>query len=214
LNVAEMAANVAANIMTICPAEPVELTSTVFGGSGTLTYTWTSDPVGFSSSEANVTVSPVVNTTYYLEVSDGVLFATDQFTIQVNPLPVVYIGADTTICEGQSIVLIAGEGFASYLWNTGETTPTIETAVQDSYSVTVTNEFNCSSSDTLYLTVTHFPVKPVPATARGSAAPAWPTPSATTSTSMRADRRRPATMFRVYRTHLGAWPRTSRGRAA
>jgi hypothetical protein len=161
LNVAEMAANVAANIMTICPAEPVELTSTVFGGSGTLTYTWTSDPVGFSSSEANVTVSPVVNTTYYLEVSDGVLFATDQFTIQVNPLPVVYIGADTTICEGQSIVLIAGEGFASYLWNTGETTPTIETAVQDSYSVTVTNEFNCSSSDTLYLTVTQFPVKPV-----------------------------------------------------
>ena len=96
-----------------------------------------------------------------LEVVDGSIIVHDQTTIQVNPLPVVNIGADTTICQDQSIVLSAGEGFTSYLWNTGETTPTIETAVAGSYSVVVTNEFNCSSSDTLYLTVTPFPVKPV-----------------------------------------------------
>ena len=161
LNVAEMAANISANFQTICPAEPVELKTNVFGGSGTFTYTWSSDPAGFSSTDSTVTVNPTLTTTYYVEVSDGVLTATDQFTLQVNPSPVVNIGADTTICEGQSIVLNAGDGFASYLWSTGETTPTIETAVQDSYSVAVTNEFNCSSSDTLNLTVTQFPVKPV-----------------------------------------------------
>jgi hypothetical protein len=161
LNVAEMAANVSSDFQAICPGEPVELTSTVFGGSGTFTYTWTSDPAGFSSSEAIVTVNPVVTTTYHLEVSDGTLFATDQFTILVHPSPVVNLGADATICQGQNAVLNAGEGFTSYLWSTGETTPTIEASVQGSYSVTVTNEFNCSASDTLNLTVTQFPVKPV-----------------------------------------------------
>jgi hypothetical protein len=161
LNVAEVAVDVSADQDTICQGASVELTSTMTGGSGTFTYTWTSDPAGFTSSDANVTVTPDATTTYFLEVFDGSITVQDQVTVQVNPLPVVYIGADTTICEEQSAILNAGEGFASYLWNTGEITPTIQTAVQGSYSVTVTNEFNCSRSDTLYLTVTQFPVKPV-----------------------------------------------------
>jgi hypothetical protein len=161
LNVAEVAVNVTADNDTICLGESAQITSHVTGGSGSFTYSWTSEPVGFISTEANITVTPDTTTTYLLEVVDGSIIVHDQTTIQVNPLPVVNIGADTTICQDQSIVLSAGEGFTSYLWNTGETTPTIETAVAGSYSVVVTNEFNCSSSDTLYLTVTPFPVKPV-----------------------------------------------------
>ena len=109
-------------------------------------------------SEANVTVTPDATTTYFLSVFDGTLTFDNQITIQVNPLPVVYIGADTAICAGDNIVLSAGEGFASYLWSTGDTTSSIETAVQGSYSVMVTNEFNCSGIDTIYLTVNPLPV--------------------------------------------------------
>jgi hypothetical protein len=161
LNVAEVAINVTPDQETICKGESVDLTSAVFGGSGTYTYTWTSDPAGFTSSDANVTVKSDVTTTYYLEVFDGSITVHDPVTIIVNPVPVVYLGADTAICQGESFVLSAGEGFASYLWSTGETTSFIETAVEGSYWVEVTNEFSCASRDTLYLHVTPFPLKPV-----------------------------------------------------
>lgn len=161
MNVAEVAVNISADQETICLGESVQLTSEVIGGSGTFTFTWTSDPAGFTSGEANVTVTPDVTTTYFLEVFDGFLTFGDQITIQVNPLPSVYIGADTAICQGESLVISAGEGFASYLWSTSETTTSIETAVEGAYWVEVTNEFGCARLDTLYLTVTQFPVKPV-----------------------------------------------------
>jgi hypothetical protein len=161
MHVAEVAVIVSTDQDTICLGESVQLTSEVIGGSGTFTYAWTSDPAGFTSSEANVIVTPDVTTTYFLEVFDGSATVEDQITIQVNPLPSVYIGADTTICQGESVVISAGEGFASYLWNTGETTTAIEAAVQGEYWVEVTNEFGCAGLDTLGLVVTQFPVKPV-----------------------------------------------------
>jgi hypothetical protein len=160
LNVAEVAINVTPDQETICKGESAQLTSQVTGGSGTYTYTWTSDPAGFISSDANVTVKPDITTTYYLEVFDGSVTVHDPVTITVNPVPVIYLGADTAICDGESKVLSAGEGFTSYLWNTGETTFTIETAVEGSYWVEVTNEFGCTSLDTLFLTVYQIPAKP------------------------------------------------------
>jgi hypothetical protein len=161
MNVAEVAVVVSADQDTICQGASVQLTSEVFGGSGSFTYTWTSDPVGFTSTEANVTVTPDVTTTYFLEAFDGTVTVQDQVTIQVNPLPVVSVGPDTTICQDANVVISAGEGFASYLWSTGETTSTIQTSTEGSYWVEVTNEFSCYGRDTIYVHVTPFPVKPV-----------------------------------------------------
>ncbi|MCK9399357.1 MAG: S8 family peptidase [Bacteroidales bacterium] len=161
LYVSEVAVNISADQETICLGESVQLTSYVIGSPGPFTYTWTSDPAGFTSSEANVTVIPDVTTTYFLEVFDGSVTVEDQITIQVNPLPSVDIGADTSICQGESLVISAGEGFASYLWNTGETTISIETAVQGEYWVEVTNEFGCTATDALILVVVQMPEKPV-----------------------------------------------------
>lgn len=55
----------------ICQGESAELTAVVYGGSGNYTYSWTSDPAGFTSSDPVVEVSPDVTTTYMLEVFDG-----------------------------------------------------------------------------------------------------------------------------------------------
>ncbi len=159
--VAEVAVNITADEETICLGEDVQLTSVMIGGSGTFTYTWTSDPAGFTSSEANVTVIPEVTTTYFLEVFDGVVTVNDQVTIQVNPLPVVNVGADTTICIGESVTLDAGAGFAGYTWSTGDTTQTIQAATSGEYSVVVSNEFGCTGTDALNLVVLQMPEKPV-----------------------------------------------------
>jgi hypothetical protein len=161
LHVAEVAVYITADNESICLGETVQLTSETFGGSGLFTYNWTSDPVGFTSTVANVIVTPEVTTTYFLEAFDGTVTVVDQVTIQVNPLPSTYIGADTSICMGETLVISAGEGFASYLWSTGDTSMTISATASGEYSVVVSNEFGCNGNDTLSLIVMETPGKPV-----------------------------------------------------
>jgi hypothetical protein len=62
-----------------------------------------------------------------------------------RPAPRVTITGATTFCMGDSAVLDAGPGFASYRWNTGATTQRITVRNGGSYSVTVTNAAGCSA---------------------------------------------------------------------
>lgn len=58
----------------------------------------------------------------------------------VSFYPEVDLGNDTTIYQGESLILDAGNAGAAYLWNTGATTQTIEVTVAGTYSVTVTTD--------------------------------------------------------------------------
>jgi parallel beta-helix repeat protein len=77
--------------------------------------------------------------------------------LTVNPLPKVNLGKDTTITESQEITLNAGEGFESYYWNTENTNQIILVSDLSSgkyeYSVLITDENECSNSDTIVITV-------------------------------------------------------------
>lgn len=66
--------------------------------------------------------------------------------------PVVYLGNDTTIYEGQSITLDAGNTGSQYLWSTGDSTQTITVSETGTYSVLVTNACG-EDSDTLSVDV-------------------------------------------------------------
>jgi PKD repeat protein len=78
-------------------------------------------------------------------------------TIGVNPTPDIDLGQDTDICEGESHVLNAGPGFASYEWNTGETTESITVTQAGMYSVLVTNDFGCTDFDEVNVNVLPLP---------------------------------------------------------
>lgn len=54
----------------------------------------------------------------------------------------------TTICEGATTTLIATEGY-TYLWNTEETTQSINVTTSGKYSVKVTNASDCFRDDTI-----------------------------------------------------------------
>jgi len=158
MHVAETAVTISADDESICIGEDVQITSVITGGSGTFTYTWTSDPVGFTSSDPDITDTPEVTTTYFLEVFDGSLTLNDQITIQVNPLPSVNIGADISVCEGASYMIDAGAGFATYLWSTGETGQTINVTEPGIYWVEVANQANCTDRDSLIFSINPLPV--------------------------------------------------------
>lgn len=68
-------------------------------------------------------------------------------TVVLNPLPVVSLGNDTTICHGGSIILDAGDNFESYVWSTTEKTRTISVITPGTYTVQVTDANGCNNSD-------------------------------------------------------------------
>jgi gliding motility-associated-like protein len=69
--------------------------------------------------------------------------------IEVNYYCHVNLGNDTAICEGESIVLNAGDCFSQYLWNDGTTGTTVTVVEQGQYWVTVHDGNDCEASDTI-----------------------------------------------------------------
>jgi len=72
---------------SICVGGSGQLNATPEGGEGGFIYSWTSDPTGFISDQQNPVVEPEVNTTYFVEVNDGLQMATDDVSVTVNSLP-------------------------------------------------------------------------------------------------------------------------------
>ena len=72
-------------------------------------------------------------------------------TSNINPTPSVDLGPDTLAVEFP-YTLIAGVGNVTYLWSNGSTSSSIEVYQAGKYWLTVTNNYGCSASDTIYLT--------------------------------------------------------------
>jgi hypothetical protein len=62
----------------------------------------------------------------------------------------------TTICGGGSISLDAGNGFVTYLWNTGSSSSAITVSSYGSYSVTVLGTDGCEYTDTVSLATSNY----------------------------------------------------------
>jgi hypothetical protein len=132
------------------------------------TYSWTSVPAGFTSTLANPSVSPLVNTTYTITET---IMATgcsksNSVVVTVNPLPAAAAGANRAICLGASTTLGAAAvpgntyswtsvpaGFTSILAN-----PSVSPLVNTTYTVTETiTATGCSRSNSVVVTVVPMP---------------------------------------------------------
>jgi len=132
---------------SICIGDATTLTA-----AGASTYQWNLGPA-----TADQTVSPLVDT--YFSVTGNSLAGCpslpDSILVTVHPLPVVFLGNDTTVCD--SLILDAGPGFADYDWNTTATTPTLIVNTTGTYFVTVMTADSCFASDTINVTITPTP---------------------------------------------------------
>jgi len=83
---------------TTCAGETVQLQALVGGGTGNYTFSWTSQPAGFTSSLQFPTVNPTISTQYTVVVNDGNATLSDFASVTVNPmppLPTTPVGPDT-----------------------------------------------------------------------------------------------------------------------
>jgi len=159
LTVVPMLLEVNAEPAEICSGNSSQLSVTVDGGSGTYAYSWTSIPEGFTSTEQNPVFSSIYeNTTFVVEVDDGINQISEQTTLTVNPLPEINFGDDKIICQGEVVIFDAGAGYVNYLWQDGSTEQTFTTGQAGIYWVELTNEFACTNADTIILLVKELPL--------------------------------------------------------
>ena len=108
------------------------------------------------------------DTTSNINVQDGGIYSievidsngcinSDSLTLVVNEPPTLSIGNDTTICEGQSVVLKAVTSASEYLWNTGKTTQEIIVNTDNFYSLEVKDSMGCIGIDSIKLSVKELP---------------------------------------------------------
>ena len=99
--------------------------------------------------------TPIINsTTIYYAIAAGLCPSLPiAVTANIYPLPVVFLGNDTTITSGQVLVLDAGNGFVNYNWNTMEVSQMIIANVAGNYSVLITDVNGCSASDTIVVSL-------------------------------------------------------------
>lgn len=139
----------------ICAGESVVLAA----GAGS-SYIW-SPALGLSNPFIpNPIATPTSTTLYQVTITDdcGESYF-DDVLVEVFPANFnLELGPDQEICEDISITLDASQNNASYLWNTGETSPTIAVQTSGNYSVTVTEPNSpCIAVDNVFI---NFP--PIP----------------------------------------------------
>jgi hypothetical protein len=95
-----MSVTINADHNSVCSGNSVIIEAVPSGGSGSFTYTWTSDPPGINYTSQVITVNPDVTTTYFVEVTDGYTTLNDQITITVYPTPLADAGPEQEINFG------------------------------------------------------------------------------------------------------------------
>ncbi|HEX5652302.1 MAG TPA: gliding motility-associated C-terminal domain-containing protein, partial [Chitinophagaceae bacterium] len=129
-----------------CNSDTIHLSATT----GFLNYSWSPGYNINSTSLQQVVVNPSVDTIYTVmaEKTPG-CFAYDTVRIRVYHSPAITLGADTSLCQGDTLFLDAGPGFSSWNWNTGLSGRHLQVSDAGNYFVTATTIDGCKSSDTI-----------------------------------------------------------------
>jgi len=124
----------------ICPNQLVLIDA----GSGYAQYIW-------QDSSLNEIFATTDTGTYTVMVTDSFgCQGTGTYQVHYFPNSTVFIGNDTALCEGDSLVLDAGI-FPQYLWNNGSQNKTITVFDTGTYSITVIDFNGCIIVDSILI---------------------------------------------------------------
>lgn len=145
-----LAATTSANPSAFCPGTLVQLNCTPSGGT-TYNYQWSSNPVGFTSTIQNPTVTPTVNTSYIVTVTSGTNSTTSTTAVTLYSVP-----ATPTISQvGNTLTSSASTGNQWYYNSSiiqGSTATTCAVTQSGTYQVLVTDANGCTAMSAAYTT--------------------------------------------------------------
>ncbi|MCD4737231.1 MAG: gliding motility-associated C-terminal domain-containing protein, partial [Bacteroidales bacterium] len=128
------------NDTSMCQGDEITLDA----GSGYMSYLWqnSSNTQFYTATEGGW---------YWVTVSNGCGEATDSIFIEEYPAPQPDLGPDTTVCNGEVLILETGSQYVSYLWQDYSTQSYYTVISTGSYSVTVENFYGCFGEDEIYV---------------------------------------------------------------
>lgn len=126
------------NDTTICEASPLTLNAGTHEGT---TYLWQN-----GSTDSLFTVTNAG--TYSVQSNFNNCIVYDSINVSIIPLPLLSLGDSIVVCSENRYLYDASQENATYLWNTGSTSPIIDTSGTGTYSLTVTAN-GCSKADTV-----------------------------------------------------------------
>ncbi len=111
-------------------------------GAGFAGYLW-------QDGSTNPTFTATAAGLYWVRVttSNGCVKRDSLTILNIYPRPVINLGNDTSFCQGGTVVLNAGAGFAGYTWSTGAASQSITASTAGLYWVEVRNANGCTNRD-------------------------------------------------------------------
>lgn len=154
-----LSATVTATPDTLCAGDSTHLNVLASGGSGTYTYSWTSDPPGFNSHISNPVAVPAVTTAYIVTVNDSTSSLTDSTVVTVNAKPTANAGPNASYPNTVAMIPVTGTAtnYSSVKWLTaGDGSFNIDTVFNSLYTPGSTDRHNGG----VLLTFQAFPLTP------------------------------------------------------
>ncbi|MCB9274756.1 MAG: gliding motility-associated C-terminal domain-containing protein [Lewinellaceae bacterium] len=112
-------------------------------------------PAGYASyqwgdgSQGSVLEASAAGQYSYTVTDNNGCIGVGSFDVTANALPGFEIIGGLSYCYGQSTLLEAPAGYASYLWNDGSTASSLDVSSPGDYSVQITDANGCSASETV-----------------------------------------------------------------
>jgi len=134
---------------SICEGDVAILEAFSSGANGSVYYEWNFGPVG-----PLIEVSPTMTTEYLVIGTDDFgCMDTASWTVEVFPNPQVFIDGPVEICDGstETLTAVPFDNAYTYFWSTGQIGSEILIDEFGLYSVTLTTENGCETTNELFV---------------------------------------------------------------
>jgi gliding motility-associated-like protein len=149
----------------LCEGQSTQLTGVATMGTSPYTCEWDT-PEGPESGKTITVFTPGIYTVT-VEDKNGCTNTADQ-EIEAQPEPVPDLGPDVQVCNfDYSVTVTVEQDYEDYSWSTGsgdDGQESISVYEEGTYTVTVTNEFGCTGSASIDVSLLPEPVFPIPDT--------------------------------------------------